>query len=274
MYYVYLLRCADGTLYTGITTDPARRLAEHRSGHGAKYTAAHAAVRFEGLFSAPDRAAASRLEYRIKQLAREDKERLLRGEAPLDLAGYDRVPLAGEGGLPGPENARYRLIRSARRTLSAEITAAGEVLVRAPFACGDAEIARFLGAHARWIAVHREKQRTRAAAHPEPDDAARAALIARAKEVLPARVAFYGARMGLRPAAVTITGARKRFGSCSGRDRICFSWRLMQYPPEAVDYVVVHELAHIVHKNHGKPFYALIASILPDWRARQALLRS
>lgn len=57
------------------------------------------------------------------------------------------------------------------------------------------------------------------------------------------------------------------------KNGLCFSWRLMQYPPEAVDYVVVHELAHIVHKNHGNAFYALIGSVLPDYPARRALLR-
>ena len=80
--------------------------------------------------------------------------------------------------------------------------------------------------------------------------------------------------MGLRPAGVTITGAEKRFGSCSAKNRICFSWRLMQYPEEAVDYVVVHELAHILHKNHGKAFYACVEEVLPDWRARRALLKT
>ena len=79
--------------------------------------------------------------------------------------------------------------------------------------------------------------------------------------------------MGLQPTGVTVTGARKRFGSCSGKDRICFSWRLMLYPPEAIDYVVVHELAHIRHKNHSKAFYDLVASVLPDYREREALLR-
>jgi predicted metal-dependent hydrolase len=47
----------------------------------------------------------------------------------------------------------------------------------------------------------------------------------------------------------------------------------MQYPDAAIDYVVVHELAHIVHKNHGKMFYALIESVLPDYKARIRLLR-
>jgi hypothetical protein len=47
----------------------------------------------------------------------------------------------------------------------------------------------------------------------------------------------------------------------------------MAFPPEAVDYVVVHELAHIIHKNHGPDFYRCVEGILPDWRQRQALLR-
>ena len=47
----------------------------------------------------------------------------------------------------------------------------------------------------------------------------------------------------------------------------------MLYPPEAIDYVVVHELAHIPHKNHGREFYACVAEILPDYKKRRALLR-
>ena len=79
--------------------------------------------------------------------------------------------------------------------------------------------------------------------------------------------------MGVCPTGMRITGARTRFGSCSGKNSICFSWRLMAYPQEAVDYVVVHELAHILHKNHGPAFYQCIESVLPDWRQRRALLK-
>ena len=74
-------------------------------------------------------------------------------------------------------------------------------------------------------------------------------------------------------AGITITGAEKRFGSCSAKNRICFSWRLMAYPEEAIDYVVVHELAHIRHKDHSKRFYAFVEEVLPDWRERRRLLR-
>lgn len=96
-YYVYLLRCGDGSLYAGITTDPARRFAEHagRSGRGAKYTAAHRPIRFEALWRAEGRAAASRLEARLKALRRTEKDGLIRGGTPdgLELSAYVRCPI-------------------------------------------------------------------------------------------------------------------------------------------------------------------------------------
>jgi putative endonuclease len=92
LYFTYLLRCADGSLYAGITTDLARRFAEHAGagGRGAKYTAARKPVRFEAAWESADRAAASRLESRLKRLSHADKERLARGGTPagLDLSAY------------------------------------------------------------------------------------------------------------------------------------------------------------------------------------------
>ena len=167
----------------------------------------------------------------------------------------------------------YNLIRSSRRTLAVEISPTGDVIVRAPYRCSQARIDSFLLSHAEWIAAHSERQRSRAAAHPEPDAAERERLIAAAKSDLPALTEHYASLMGLRPEGIKITGARKRFGSCSAGNSLCYSWRLMQYPKPAIEYVVVHELAHIVHKNHGRQFYELISSVLPDWKSRRALLK-
>lgn len=82
-YYVYLLRCGDGSLYAGITTDPDRRLRQHQGlcPGGAKYTALRGAEGFAALWSASDRAAASRLEYRLKKLSRAQKLLWIGGEA-------------------------------------------------------------------------------------------------------------------------------------------------------------------------------------------------
>ena len=162
---------------------------------------------------------------------------------------------------------------SSRRTLGLEVTREGRVIVRAPLRASAATIERFVRNHADWIARAQERQRARLEAHPEPDEARQAELIRRAREELPPKVAHYARKMGLKPAGVRITSARTRFGSCSAQNRLCFSWRLMDYPDAAVDYVVVHELAHIVHKNHGPRFWALVEQYMPDYRARRAMLR-
>lgn len=79
MYYVYILRCSGDTLYTGIAADIDRRMAEHfgRTEKCAKYTRSHRAERLEALWSAENRSTASKLEYRIKKLSREQKLRLI-----------------------------------------------------------------------------------------------------------------------------------------------------------------------------------------------------
>ena len=76
-WHVYLVRCADGSLYTGITTDLGRRLAAHNAGKGAKYTRARLPVRLVWSEAARDESAAKRREYRVRTLPREAKERLL-----------------------------------------------------------------------------------------------------------------------------------------------------------------------------------------------------
>lgn len=77
-WFVYILRCRDGTLYTGITTDVARRLAEHRAGAGARYTRSRRPLRLAWREPQPDRAAAARREAQIKRLPRAAKLALIR----------------------------------------------------------------------------------------------------------------------------------------------------------------------------------------------------
>lgn len=79
-WYVYMLRCGDGSLYTGSTTDVARRLREHQSGKGAKYTRSHPPVTLAYTEPAADRSAAFRREAAIKRLSRAEKWKLLEKE--------------------------------------------------------------------------------------------------------------------------------------------------------------------------------------------------
>ena len=167
----------------------------------------------------------------------------------------------------------YTVIRSNRRSLSLEITRDVRVLVRAPLRCSQAEVERFVLKHQDWLYNHLEKQHKRMEAYPEPAENERIDLISRAKADLPKRVVHYSSIMGLTPSGITITSAKTRFGSCGPKNRLCFSWRLMLYPDAAIDYVVVHELAHIVHKNHSGQFYAMIERFLPDYKDRRKLLK-
>lgn len=167
----------------------------------------------------------------------------------------------------------YELIRSRRKTLALEVTGDGRLLVRAPLRCSQARIGAFVSAHAAWIEKHAALQRERAARRPPAPTAAEIeALKRRARAELPEKITYWSEKMGVAPTGFKVTAARKRYGSCSGKDSLCFSCFLMNCPEEAVELVVVHELCHIREKNHGPRFYALLERFLPDWRERKKLL--
>ncbi len=94
-YYVYMLRCEGGSLYTGVTTDPERRLAQHsgEKKNGARYTAMRRPIGYERIWKAADKAAAQRLEWRIKRLTKQYKEKLVQGGRveSLSLEEYETV---------------------------------------------------------------------------------------------------------------------------------------------------------------------------------------
>lgn len=85
MYYTYMLRCADNSIYTGITTDLERRLSEHKSKSVkcAKYTLKHSAIKFEAAWESQTRSAASKLEYNLKKLTKTQKEALIENKRDL-----------------------------------------------------------------------------------------------------------------------------------------------------------------------------------------------
>ena len=147
----------------------------------------------------------------------------------------------------------FKLIRGDRKSISLEVKDDLSILVKAPLKMPDSKINEFVLKHQRWIEKQREKVMARNQKLLSCDVVE---LKAKAKEILPQRVDYFSSLMGLTPTGVKITSAKTRFGSCNGKNSICFSLYLMLYPDEAIDYVVVHELAHIKYKNHGKAFYA------------------
>jgi hypothetical protein len=95
-----------------------------------------------------------------------------------------------------------------------------------------------------------------------------------AKSVIGERVAALAGRFGFEYHQVRITAARTRWGSCSAKGNLNFTWRLVMAPPPVIDYVILHELAHLRHRNHSKAFWALVGSMAPDYARHVAWLKA
>jgi hypothetical protein len=95
----------------------------------------------------------------------------------------------------------------------------------------------------------------------------------RAREIILERAGFYSKITGWKFKSISVNGAERRWGSCGANGRINFSFRLAMAPPEVIDYVVTHELAHIPEKNHSARFWAKVGTVLPDYKARRKWLR-
>lgn len=205
----------------------------------------------------------------------------------------------------------YTLVRSRRRTVALQVERDGSVVVRAPLRMARRDIDAFLASKQVWLSRALEQVRAQAALTPAltvaegaslpwldetltlhlesrrgarregkllllPQNAPEQALEAWARREarvwLADRTARFAVDMGVSPSGIKITGARTRWGSCSGRNSLNFTWRLMLCPAAEADYVVVHELAHIRQKNHSPAFWALVEAVLPDWRERRRAL--
>jgi hypothetical protein len=96
---------------------------------------------------------------------------------------------------------------------------------------------------------------------------------AQAARVIQARVEEISAMLGVSYSRLTIRGQRTRWGSCSRKGNLSFNWKLLMAPQPVVDYVVVHELAHLAVMDHSKRFWSLVAQHCPQWRAHRRWLK-
>lgn len=167
----------------------------------------------------------------------------------------------------------YKVIRSRRKTLSLSINQDLEVTIKSPLYCPNWVINDFYEKNKKWI-EKRITQESNKILLPQVLDEDIPAIKKEAYEILSSRTKYYSQLMGLEPSYVKISSAKKRFGSCNGKNGITYSYRLIFYPKKAIDYVIIHELAHIKHKNHQKEFYQLIKKYMPDYKEAEALLKA
>ena len=166
----------------------------------------------------------------------------------------------------------YKLELSKRKTISISVKG-GVLVVKAPLKTISKQVDAVLEKHKRWIEKHMRIEQNRACTDASLTDEKIAELKRSARTYLAEKTKYYSEIMGLKYGRITITSATTRFGSCSSRGNISYSYRLMLYPEAAREYVVGHELAHLVHMNHSPAFYALVEKYIPDYKKRRALLK-
>ncbi|HMN12989.1 MAG TPA: SprT family zinc-dependent metalloprotease [Bellilinea sp.] len=203
-----------------------------------------------------------------------------------------------------------RIIRSRRKTLTLVVNAQGELIVRAPLRMADHRIRAFIEEKADWILSNVAKMKSRVPArepvhegsqvwlYGEPHTlivkggltplTSKVILLRRSADLprtaenwfreearrnLTARTDAISRQTGLKATGLRITGARTRWGSCSGKNSLSFCWRIIMAPPAIIDYLVVHELAHTVHKNHSAAYWKLVGEIMPDYKLRRKWLK-
>ncbi|TAN12577.1 MAG: M48 family peptidase [Burkholderiaceae bacterium] len=99
-------------------------------------------------------------------------------------------------------------------------------------------------------------------------------LMGRARRLFTARLDHFAPRLGVHWQRMRLTSARTRWGSASRDASIRLNWRLIHFDPPVIDYVVVHELAHLLEMNHGARFWAHVARVLPDYTERRQVLKT
>ena len=206
-----------------------------------------------------------------------------------------------------------RIIRSKRKTISLSVSRLGEVIVRAPLSTSEARIMAFVGEKQGWLAKQKNKINGAGIRLPQedlngygflllgekytltlydgdnirldgenkrlflPKKNTRLRLIKWLKEnalrIFTAQMGVWAKNMGVTFQSVALSSAKTRWGTCSGENKIRYTYRLLYAPREVIDYVIVHELAHIKYKNHGKGFWALVESYLPDYKQHRKWLK-
>ncbi|QDT59462.1 hypothetical protein SV7mr_19690 [Stieleria bergensis] len=108
---------------------------------------------------------------------------------------------------------------------------------------------------------------------PDADSAFKEFYRTKGKDRIPDRVAFFERRMGVKSKSITVMELKNRWASCTPGGKLNFHWKCMMAPPTVLDYIVVHELAHLIHANHTEAFWNEVDKVLPDYGDRKEWLR-
>ncbi len=185
----------------------------------------------------------------------------------------DITHCAGKAG----SNMNIKITKSKRKTISITIKSSDEISVRAPKWMKKADIQTYIDNNMKWIEKHLEKARE---AERKAENVRTLTelellnLFEQAKLVIPKRVEMYAGQLGLNYGRITIRNQRTRWGSCSSKGNLNFNVALMRVPLEVMDYVIVHELCHLIEMNHSSRFWGEVAKVLPDYKTQVMWLKT
>jgi predicted metal-dependent hydrolase len=157
------------------------------------------------------------------------------------------------------ESSRARLLRTVWRPGEP-----AELVV--PVGTSDRAIDSALRAHAPWLARQLDFERAPVLDPPQLTEREGRVL---ARRLVRETIDVEGPRIGVRCRRIAIRDTRSRFGSASSAGSLSFSWRLVLAPRRILDYVVVHELCHLVHLDHSRRFWSLVERVRPDFREQR-----
>lgn len=163
-----------------------------------------------------------------------------------------------------------QVIRKAMKSIRLKVTPLGQVRVSAPFGISDNEIIRMVTSRREWIfsqqKAFEQSPQSKAECATKKEQSTWKEII---EACVPLLVESWEPILGVKAKRLVYRNMKTRWGSCQpSTGRICINTRLALYPPECLEYVVVHELCHLLVANHGPEFKALLGRVMPDWKNR------
>lgn len=170
----------------------------------------------------------------------------------------------------------YHVTHTKRKTLSIRVTRDAKVEVRAPLKCPDAYIQAFVDKKRDWIMKHVEEAKLRAQ-NTQVQVLDRDAFERQYRDFsqrVQGLIKQLAQDLNVKVNQVTFRDQKTRWGSCSSKGNISLNLRLCIAPVAVADYVVIHELCHMVHMNHSDDFWNLVSQYCPEYRSHKAWLKS
>lgn len=165
------------------------------------------------------------------------------------------------------------VVRSNRKTIGLEVKEDTSVYIRVPKKSTDKKVMQVIEKNRNWLMTRYEQQKARKEQEIIYSEAETKRFRLEAKRVFTEIATHYAEIMGVTYDKIFIREQKTCWGSCSSKKNISFNWKLILYPKEAQEYVIVHELAHLKYMNHSIDFWKEVERILPDYKTRQKLLK-